>query len=240
MNRIFSLVFALALGAGALLPFARAESIPTGAAPRGGRVGWARLVTASSSWSVHAGNDPELARFIREETSLNIDPTCYPVEPEKLDQLCAYPLIFTNNLTNVTNPQHLANLREYLHRGGFIYIDRCVNLSYSLEQETFYQRHLALFAQFLPGSVVRELPDTHEIYRCYFTTNPKSRGATARNHSSIYGVFDGGRMVMLLSNANFQCGWPQSHDHGAQSMRIIANIYVYAMTRTAEPIAAHP
>lgn len=210
------------------------------ATPRGGRVGWARLVTGSSSWSVHNGNDPLLAKFIREQTSLNIDPTCYPVEPAQLEKLCAYPLIFTNNLTNVRDPKHLANLREYLRRGGFIYIDRCVNLSFSLEQEIFYQRHLALFAQFLPGAEVRELDDAHPINHCYFTTGPKNRGSNARNHSGIYGVFDQGRLVVLLSNANFQCGWPQSRDRGAASMKMIANIYVYAMTRAEEPGAAKP
>jgi Domain of unknown function (DUF4159) len=209
----------------------------TGAVSRGGRVGWARLVTGSSSWSVHDGNDPLLAKFIREQTSLNIDPTCYPVEPATVEKLCAYPLIFTNNLTNVRDAKHLENLREYLRRGGFIYIDRCVNVNFSLEQEPFYERHLALFAQFLPGAEVRELDDAHPINRCYFTTPPKNRGSSARNHSGMYGVFDGGRMVALLSNANFQCGWPQSRDGGAGSMKMIANIYVYAMTRAEEPPA---
>lgn len=205
---------------------------------RGGRVGWARLITGSSSWSVHESNDSMLASFIREQTSLNMDPTCYPVDPGKLEQLCAYPLIFTNNLTNVKDPQHLANLREYLHRGGFIYVDRCVNLSYSLEQEPFYERHVALFAKFLPGSVVREVPPTHELYRCYFTIVPADRHTTARFHSGVYGVYENGRMVALVSNANLQCGWPNSHDHGATSMKTIANIYVYAMTRAEEPIVA--
>jgi len=115
-----------------------------------------------------------------------------------------------------------------------------VYLSFSLEQETFYERHIALFAQFLPGSEVRELADTHPINHCYFSTGPKNRGSSARNHSGMYGVFDGGRMVALLSNANFQCGWPQSHDRGAASMKMIANIYVYAMTRAEEPAPSKP
>ena len=85
--------------------------------PRGGRVGWGRLVTESSTWSVHGGNDTSLADFIRTETSLNIDPACYSVEVKSVDDLCTYPFIFTNNLTNVRNPKYLANLREYLHRG---------------------------------------------------------------------------------------------------------------------------
>lgn len=42
---------------------------------RTGRVAWGRLVTAYSSWNVHAQNDPTLAQFVRDSTTLNIDPT---------------------------------------------------------------------------------------------------------------------------------------------------------------------
>lgn len=200
-------------------------------APRGGRVGWARLITESSSWTVHNGNDPLLAEFIREKTSLNIDPTCYPVDPRDLEKLCAYPFVFTNNLANIHATKTLDNLREYLKRGGFIYIDRCVNLSFSLEQEDFYHRHADLFARFLPGSELRELPPTHEINRCYFTSDTLAqRTARGHGHSGIYGVFYEGRMVVLLSNANLQCGWPNGNNR-EPAMQMIANIYVYAMTR---------
>lgn len=203
--------------------------------PRGGRVAWGRLITASSSWSVHYQNDPQLAAFIHDQTSLNIDPTCYPADPAKLDQLCKYPFIFTNNLTNVRDPLQLANLREYLQRGGFLYIDRCVNLAFSLPQEIFYERHVELFRQFLPDAEIRELRDDHEIFNCYFPWTEQSRDALRRfrepGHSTIYGVFLSGRMVALLSLANLQCGWPNSRLRQPASMRMIANIYVYTMTR---------
>ena len=204
---------------------------------RGGRVGWARLITGSSSWTVHQGNDPLLADSIRRETSVNIDPKCYPANPAALAELCRYPFIFTNNLTNVRDPEHLKNLREYLGRGGFLYIDRCVNLSFSLPQEPFYERHIELFARFLPGSEVRELSGSHEIYHCYFSLSLddiKHRRHAQAGHNGIYGVFNNGRMVALLSLANFQCGWPQSDDRGAAARKMIANIYVYAMTHGAE------
>jgi len=210
--------------------------------PRGGRVAWGRLVTASRSWTVHKDNDSLLAAFIHDQTSLNIDPICYPADPAQLDQLCKYPLIFTNNLTDVKDPRQLANIREYLHRGGFIYIDRCVNLSFSLPQEPFYERHIALFTEFLPGCEIRELPDDHEIYRCYFvhkgTSSSEDRPLRVRDHHGIYGVFDEGRMVALLSLANFQCGWPNSAPRRDASMKMIANIYVYAMTRGVDRTVA--
>jgi hypothetical protein len=226
LNTVFSIA-SLVLGTVAALG--------EGPTPRGGRVAWGRLVTESLSWRVHGENDTVLATFIRENTSLNIDPTCYSADPSRLEELSKYPFIFTNNLTNVTDPSRLANIREYLYRGGFIYIDRCVNLAYSLPQEPFYERHVALFARLLPGCAIRELPDNHAIYHCYFTldgTGTRLRmGHIEAGHNGIYGVYVENRMVVLLSLANLQCGWPNSPAKRDACMKMIANIYVYAMTR---------
>jgi hypothetical protein len=235
-------LFGRALAASAL--FARGAAAAAEGTPRGGRVAWGRLITENSSWSVHEGNDPLLAQFIRDRTSLNIDPNCYPTDPAKLDELCRYPFIFTNNLANVTDPRRLANLREYLRRGGFIYIDRCVNLAFSLPQETFYARHLALFARFLPESEIHELPDNHEIFACYFGLDAAERTELHRHrvevHNHLYGVFVEGRMVALLSLGNLQCGWPNSSLKQQAAMKEIANIYVYAMTRASAPMTSSP
>jgi hypothetical protein len=230
MNRVACAMMGLAFGVLAT----RADE----QGPLGGRVAWGRLVTGSSSWTVHSANDPLLARFIREHTSLNIDPTCYAADPARLEQLCAYPFIFTNNLTNVSDPQQLANLREYLRRGGFLYIDRCVNLAFSLPQEPFYERHIALFDRLFPDCEIRELPDNHEIYRCYFTLSATAdhlhMGSYESGHNGIYGVYVEARMVALLSLANFQCGWPKNPVKTEDCMKMIANIYVYAMTRSSD------
>lgn len=197
---------------------------------------WARLVTESSSWKVHQANDPLLADFIRRHSTLNLEPKCYPADSGQLVDLCGYPFIFTNNLTDVHSPERLANVREYLLRGGFIYIDRCVNPRFSLEQEPFYRRHLDWFKRLIPSCTIRELPRTHEIFRCYFSIKGDVRAGTGGgHHDGIYGVYDQGRMVALLSLANYQCGWPNSADHGVNRMEMIANIYVYAMTSPVEP-----
>jgi hypothetical protein len=209
-------------------------------APReGGKVAWARLVTESPSWTVHQANDPLLADFIRRQSTLNLDPRCYPADSGQLTDLSNYPFIFTNNLTDVHSPARLANVREYLRRGGFIYIDRCVNLSFSLEQELFYRRHIDLINRLLPGCKIRELSREHEIFRCYFSIQRDVRAGTGGSgHDGIYGVYDEGRMVALLSLANYQCGWPNSRDQGHAKMEMIANIYVYAMTSGLEAAAA--
>lgn len=213
---------------------------PKSASSQATDVAWGRIVTDSRSWSVHQGNDPQLVRFIREQTTLGIDPTCYPVNPQKLEDLSRYPFLFTNNLTDVRREESLANLREYLRRGGFIYIDRCVNLDYSLQQELFYGRHVAFFRQLLPSCTVRELKRDHDIFGCYFSIADRLRDRRGVGHDGIYGVYAEGRMVALLSLANYQCGWPQARDHGAEQMKMIANIYVYATLGEPEPAAMKP
>jgi hypothetical protein len=207
-------------------------------APRGGRVGWARLVTPSRYWNVHEGQDPKLAEFIREETSLNIDPVCYPVQPASLDQLCAFPFIFTNSIAPVVDVQERKNIREYIDRGGFFYIDGCVNTSVTPSFPIFFERHVNFFANLFPGAQLRMLPESHAIFRAYFPVQEVNtryhRGGRANWGSLIqglYGVYDGEKMISLVSLDHLQCGWPNDPAQVPHCMRQIVNIYVYAMTR---------
>ena len=239
---IFALVCCfpkLGLGAAPIASPPPRNTVRTLAPREGGKVAWARLITESPSWTVHQANDPLLADFIRRQSTLNLDPRCYPADSAQLSDLSNYPFIFTNNLSDVHSPARLANIREYLRRGGFIYIDRCVNLSFSLEQELFFRRHIDLLNRLLPDCKIRELPRSHEIFRCYFSIDGSVRAGTGGSaHDGIYGVYDEGRMVALLSLANYQCGWPNSRDRGVARMEMIANIYVYAMTSGLEaPVA---
>jgi len=227
-------VFALSVG--------QAETTPPApkVEPRGGRVGWARLITPVDAWKRHAETDDVLSRFIRTQTSLNIDPTWYAADPGRLEQLCSYPLIFTNNLTDVTDPRHLANIAEYVRRGGFLFIDACINNRITPNADRFFERHVALIARLFPTAKISMLPPDHEIYRHYFVlkdTPPHSYMDSIfdpkwKKHG-LYGVFEGDRMIGLLSLSGLQCGWAgtQVPGHGIECMKMTVNIYVYAMTR---------
>lgn len=211
--------------------------------PRGGRVGWARLVTPHPEWKRHTRADAVLANFIREKTSLNIDPTWYSADPAELSQLCQYPLIFTNNVVAVKKTPHLENLHEYLQRGGFLLIDACANTTINPDPDRFLAQHTELFAKIVPGSQVRALSASHEVYRSLFTmreTPPHvymSNIPTKRwGRHGLYGVFDHERMVAVISLSGLQCGWDRmstSRD-AEECMRMVVNIYVYTMTRSDE------
>jgi hypothetical protein len=241
MKAVVSAVLALALG----VPVVRGAD----AAPRGGRVGWARLITPGKAWNRHAEDDATLTTFIRRETSLNIDPTWFSADPADLAQLCAYPLIFTNNLVDVRQPAHLKNLQEYLRRGGFIFVDACTNTTITADPDVFLQEHIALMAKLVPGAQVRSLPPEHEIFRQYFAMTDTPPHVYYSNvydpkfaRHGLYGVFDGTSMVALLDVAGLQCGWSGAAGSSSaqKCMKMVVNIYVYAMTRAAEAVPRHP
>lgn len=206
---------------------------------RGGQVGWARLVTPDSRWNLHSEQDPKLAAFIRSQTTLNIDPVWYSVRPDRIEQLCAYPFIYVKDLTRMGSQEHLKNIQEYLQRGGFICIDPCVN-GFSPEKKlALIQRHADLFKKLFPESEVREFPDDHEIYRCFFpvtvdglyTPDMISRGAVKPEAIGLRGVFRGDRMIAVISINGLECGWPETPQRVPACMGLIVNSYVYSMTR---------
>jgi hypothetical protein len=155
--------------------FAGAFAVTLAAAPpplpRGGRVGWARLVTSHVDWGAHSDRDPDRAAFIRTETSLNIDRMWRTVLPGNLDQLCAYPFIYAKDVAGIRNPHDIANLREYVQHGGFICIDPCVSGWSASSKAAFIRQHAEWFARVLPGSITQLLPENHPLFRCYFNVS---------------------------------------------------------------------
>jgi hypothetical protein len=206
---------------------------------KGGRVGWARLVTPDNQWSLHSDQDPKLATFIRGQTTLNIDPVWYSVEPDNVEKLCAYPFIYVKELFRVTDPGHLKNIQEYLRRGGFICIDPCVNGFSPQQKADLIQKTATLFKGLFPNCEVRELPDDHEIFHCYFsvtvdelyTPDMLSRGAIKPPRIGMNGVFLDGRLIGVISITGLECGWPETPQRVPGCMKVIVNTYVYAMTR---------
>ena len=207
---------------------------------RGERVGWARLRTPSEYWRRHATGDPVLMRFLRENTSLNIDPTWYVADITRLEEMCAYPLVFSQGIAMVSDPAARANLAEYIRRGGFLIIDCCINNAITPDADTYFQEETRAVALTLPEARIVALPPTHPIYQCYFRI-PGGRPPhtfmmnvydPAFAKYGLYGIMVGPRLTGIISLSGLQCGWdgmvaPPGHD--AACMRMLVNIYVYAM-----------
>lgn len=240
-----ALILVVAVAAGLPRATCAADAAP---AARGGRVGWARLITPDSGWGIHNDQDPKLASFIRTQTTLNIDPVWYSVDPENLEKLCAYPFVYAKNLLPVSDRSELKNIQEYLRRGGFLCIDPCTANFSVADRENFMRRHAEWFARMIPGSFLRELPDSHPIFRCYFSVGVEDLftpdmirlGAVRPASIGMQGVFLGDRLIAVISTSGLECGWPQTAQRVPGCMKMIVNAYVYAMTRSAAPPPRSP
>ena len=206
---------------------------------RGDRVGWARLNTHSEHWMRHASGDPVLMKFIRAQTTLNIDPTWYVADVESLTEMCKYPLLFSQEVNHVQTTSGRANVAEYVRRGGFLLIDACCAVNSDFDE--FLRQQKEFLAMTLPEAQVVALPSNHEIYRCFFkipdgrppfTYNNNVYDAKKARHG-LYGIMIGKHMAGLISLSGLQCGWdkmvaPPGHDIAC--MQMLSNIYIYAMT----------
>lgn len=211
---------------------------------RGERVGWARLKTPSQHWMRHATGDPVLMQFLRENSSLNIDPKWYVADSEHLSEMCAYPLLFSQGVHMVSSATGRANIAEYMRRGGFLLIDACINKNITPDPDRFLAQQTAFLADVLPQARVLPLPPDHYIYHCYFqfpegkpphTYCDNVYDARWARHG-LYGIWLGSRMAGLISLSGLQCGWdkmvaPPGHD--VVCMKMLVNIYVYAMLQGA-------
>jgi hypothetical protein len=213
---------------------------------RGERVGWARLKTPDPQWKRHAGSDPVLMNFFRNETSLNIDPVWYAADVNELAELCQYPFLFSQGVGMVHDPAGHSNLAEFIRRGGFLLIDACHAHEVTPDFDEFLQHQIGFISATLPEANVVPLPATQEIYRCHFQI-PDGRPPhtfeggydSLKARHGLYGIMIGPRMAGVISLCGWQCGWDHVTEHPSLSppgtdmacMRMLVNVYIYAMTQ---------
>jgi hypothetical protein len=224
-----SLVLRVGLSAG-LLAAATVHAEP---------VGWARLETPTEFWKRHIDGDSNLTRFIRANTSLDIDPTWYVADVERLDEMCKYPLLFAQSIVVVESATGKANLAEYVRRGGFLFIDACCNRIINPSADAFLKNHIERLREILPEARVEPLPNTHEIYRCFFRiesgpphTYDQNVFDAERHKHGLYAIRIGDRVAGVITLSGLQCGWSGQAappGHNVLCMRMMVNIYVFAM-----------
>ncbi|MBW8781792.1 MAG: DUF4159 domain-containing protein [Verrucomicrobia bacterium] len=206
---------------------------------RGGKVEWARLKTDSAYWARHASRDAELLAFIREHTSLNIDRTWYAATARNLDELCVYPFLFSDDINHLVTDTERRNFAEYIHRGGFVFIDACIATGVNPDPDRFYQNQIRLLRSLFPDLRIEALPSSHEVFSIYFKLTeypPQTRPGNSWSDGPTYplrALYSGNRMIGMLSLSGLQCGWADiaGHANATVCMEMMTNIYLYAITR---------
>jgi hypothetical protein len=211
---------ARSLGAPVQMPTATAAS------------GWARMITPNSYWHFHDDREAMLLNKLRGIPALGYGGEYRTTKLNSIDELCRTPFLFSLDLAEISEEKHWDNLREYLYRGGFLFVENCVKVSNDLARWRMDQ--LERLTRLLPASEWRKLSLEHPVFKTPFKcVMPRIRedgGRKPEEQRAFYGVFDDSRMVAVVSQAQLFCGWPQNPEIVENCQQLMANLYHYSRT----------
>jgi hypothetical protein len=139
------------------------------------------------------------------------------------------------------SPKEIGNLREYLLRGGFLFID---DFWGTWEWNSFHRS----FSKVFPDRPVVELDRDHQIYRCFYDIDGPQMIPRVTNVNNIPEqdidvainravLDDDGRVMVLINwNSDIGDGWEHTHHPGYPTQyanmayKLGINYLVYAMT----------
>jgi hypothetical protein len=180
-------------------------------------------------------NDPSaevnLLTFVRTVAGIDVDPRYEFVELTN-ERLFSYPFLFMTGHGNVVfSDDDRRRLREYLLRGGFLYVDDDYGLDAPFRRE---------ISKVFPDQPLVELPFDHPLYSSFFRFPngvPKTHEHD-KKPSQGFGIFADGRLVLYYTyESNPSDGWADAEIHGdpesvrQEALRFGANLIVWTLTR---------
>jgi Domain of unknown function (DUF4159) len=244
------------LGRGAVASRPRLTHSPIGDASPAGEFSFVRIVYDSphspynyafgGAWRVDFPQaDEHFIKGVHEWAGTNLRVSAEPVQLRATDpRLYDYPVAY------IVEPGHMelseeeaASLREYLLRGGFLFLD-------DFHGEAEWQHAQGQLKMILPRYEVKDLPLTHPIFHSYFDLNEVVqvpgvaslvRGVTYEKGGvtpHYMGVEDerGRLMVFMTRNCDLGDAWEWINDrrypvrYGLVAYKIGINVVIYAMS----------
>lgn len=189
--------------------------------------------------------DQHFVEGIREWAGTNLRISSRPLQLRATDErLFQYPLVY------IVEPGHMelsaeeaASLREYLRRGGFLFLD-------DFHGEREWQHAQQQLKMILPEYKINDLPLSHSIFHSYFDLDQVVQvpGWAALIHGVTYerdGVTprymgveneNGRLMVFMTRNCDLGDAWEWINDrrypaqYGVTAYKIGVNVVIYAMS----------
>ncbi|MEX1033687.1 MAG: DUF4159 domain-containing protein [Cellvibrionaceae bacterium] len=198
-----------------------------------------------SSWSIdYPAADENFLRAVTRLTNIKIN--SQPIVRRLDDEdIFNYPFLYALELGNSGgvsfNEVEMRNLREYLLRGGFLFID---DFWGTREWDNFYRT----FSQVFPDRDIVELDSDHEIFRTFYDVdgaqmipamgNPQNIPEADVDHASNWAIMDDDGRIMVLINWNSDIGdgWEHTYHAGYPTRyanlayRLGINYLIYALT----------
>lgn len=206
---------------------------------RGSRVSWARgkFVVKSKSqrirnweWFLYPSADLKFLEHLANNTSINMEQEWNVVSFKRLDQMIAFPQIFLSGEHFVDmHKNEEENLKEYLLRGGMLWVDDCVWRG----QNYFYRSMRLKLRKLFPEVVFKSYKRNHPLLTCYYKFNEWVH-LQGINTGVTFAYLDN-RLIAIMSGSDLHCGWvgagwfrpyPRKRD---LSFMLGINVYVYSM-----------
>lgn len=141
-----------------------------------------------------------------------------------------YPFLFMTGHGNISfNAKEVENLRKYLNRGGFLYVDDDYGLDESFRRE---------IKKVFPDFELIELPVEHDIFHCFYESSngiPKIHEHDGKRPQAFAIFNPTGRMLVFYTyETNITDGWSDVHSNQLeikeQAFQMGVNLFYYLMT----------
>ncbi|MDP8226075.1 MAG: DUF4159 domain-containing protein [Candidatus Celaenobacter polaris] len=150
----------------------------------------------------------------------------------KNNSVLNYPFLYLTGHGNISfSEEECTNLRNYLEKGGFLYVDD----DYGLDE--YFRRE---FAKVFPEKELQELPASFPLFDCYYTFSnglPKIHEHDGKRPQAFALFDEHGRMMVLYTyETNISDGWASPEVHKdpphirEQAFKMGINIVYYVLT----------
>ncbi|MDD1749290.1 MAG: DUF4159 domain-containing protein [Methanothrix sp.] len=186
--------------------------------------------TGGGDWYNDPTEEPNLLKFIRQNTNIDVDPR-YEFVDLSSDRLFSYSFLFLTGHGNIGfSDYEIQRLRTYLSNGGFLYADDDYGMDAAFRRE---------MKKVFPDQNLVELPFTYGLYHCQFEFPngvPKTHEHDGKPPQG-FGIFYKGRLVVYYTyESNPSDGWDDPEVHNdpepvrQEALKFGTNIVVWALT----------
>ena len=198
---------------------------------------WATAQYESGDWDSAPLVGPNLIDSLVRYTSIQVAPTPAVVALSSTDCLRFPFLHLTGHLPVRFTSAERNNLKAFLERGGFLFVD-----DHNHDIDGVFHKTATEELRRVAGPLAN-LPNNHELYRAFFefpegppaTTHEMNGWGDNLVHEHLQAVMVNGRVGILYSSKDYSSEWsyhPENKRFNAiDNTRFGVNIVVYALTR---------
>jgi hypothetical protein len=205
----------------------------------GGPFVFATLRYESGNWDSAPLVPQNLIHALAQYTDLPVEPEGVVVDLSS-PEIFGYPVLYlTGHLPVRFSEAEARNLRAYVERGGFVFMD---DHNHDVDG-AFHRSATAELARIFGDDALQPLPVDHELYSAFFlfedgpptTSHELSGWGDGLIHPELHAILLDGRIGVLYSNKDYSSEW----NYHAVNKRFLAvdntrfgvNLLIYALTR---------